>query len=59
MRLTDWCHVTPLQVAQAIKAVDKVVGQLMNGLKQLGLLHCINVVVVADHGNVSTMATGK
>ncbi|XP_077599311.1 venom phosphodiesterase CdcPDE [Stigmatopora nigra] len=37
-------------VAQAIKGVDKVIGQLMNGLKQIGLHRCVNIIVVADHG---------
>ncbi|XP_051925795.1 venom phosphodiesterase 1 isoform X1 [Hippocampus zosterae] len=46
-------------VAQSIKAVDKVVGQLMNGLKQLGLHRCVNVIVVADHGMEETSCDRK
>lgn len=26
-------------------------GQLMNGLKQIDLHRCLNIIVVADHGN--------
>ncbi|XP_077362346.1 venom phosphodiesterase CdcPDE isoform X2 [Festucalex cinctus] len=37
-------------VAQSIKGVDKMMGQLMNGLKQAGLHRCVNLLVVADHG---------
>ncbi|XP_047676150.1 ectonucleotide pyrophosphatase/phosphodiesterase family member 3-like [Tachysurus fulvidraco] len=33
----------------AIQGVDNVIGQLMNGLKQLDLHECINIIVVADH----------
>ncbi|TSP90487.1 Ectonucleotide pyrophosphatase/phosphodiesterase family member 3 [Bagarius yarrelli] len=33
----------------AIQGVDTVIGQLMNGLKQLNLHECINIIVVADH----------
>uniref|UniRef100_A0A3Q2XQB8 Uncharacterized protein n=1 Tax=Hippocampus comes TaxID=109280 RepID=A0A3Q2XQB8_HIPCM len=43
----------------SIKAVDKVVGQLMNGLKQLGLHRCVNVIVVADHGMEETSCDRK
>ncbi|XP_053700073.1 ectonucleotide pyrophosphatase/phosphodiesterase family member 2 [Synchiropus splendidus] len=33
-----------------LRAVDRVLGQLMDGLKQMKLHHCVNVVVVGDHG---------
>ncbi|KAI4876707.1 hypothetical protein NFI96_017986, partial [Prochilodus magdalenae] len=38
----------------AIQGVDKVIGQLMNGLKQLNLHECVNIIVVADHGMAET-----
>ncbi|XP_068189573.1 ectonucleotide pyrophosphatase/phosphodiesterase family member 3 isoform X2 [Antennarius striatus] len=37
-------------VIQAIQGVDRIMGQLMNGLKQIGLHRCLNMVVLADHG---------
>ncbi|XP_061680326.1 ectonucleotide pyrophosphatase/phosphodiesterase family member 3 isoform X3 [Syngnathoides biaculeatus] len=46
-------------VAQAVKAVDKMMGQLMNGLKQIGLHRCVNVIVVADHGMEETSCDRK
>ncbi|XP_077404870.1 venom phosphodiesterase CdcPDE isoform X2 [Vanacampus margaritifer] len=46
-------------VAQSIKGVDKMMGQLMNGLKQMGLHRCVNVMVVADHGMEETSCDRK
>ncbi|XP_076862146.1 venom phosphodiesterase isoform X2 [Brachyhypopomus gauderio] len=43
----------------AIQGVDKVMGQLMNGLKQLNLHECINIIVVADHGMEETSCDRK
>ncbi|XP_066524852.1 venom phosphodiesterase CdcPDE [Hoplias malabaricus] len=43
----------------AIQGVDKVIGQLMNGLKQLNLHECINIIVVADHGMQETSCERK
>uniref|UniRef100_A0A8C6PLY6 Venom phosphodiesterase 1-like n=1 Tax=Nothobranchius furzeri TaxID=105023 RepID=A0A8C6PLY6_NOTFU len=37
-------------IISAIQGVDKIMGQLMNGLKQIDLHRCINIIVVADHG---------
>lgn len=31
--------------------MDKIIGQLMNGLKQINLHRCLNIIIVADHGN--------
>uniref|UniRef100_A0A8C5FKL6 SMB domain-containing protein n=1 Tax=Gadus morhua TaxID=8049 RepID=A0A8C5FKL6_GADMO len=33
-----------------LKEIDNVIGQLMTGLKQMGLHRCVNVIVVGDHG---------
>uniref|UniRef100_A0A674DAT3 Ectonucleotide pyrophosphatase/phosphodiesterase 2 n=1 Tax=Salmo trutta TaxID=8032 RepID=A0A674DAT3_SALTR len=30
--------------------IDNVIGQLMNGLKQMNLHRCVNIIVVGDHG---------
>lgn len=38
------------QLIEAIQGVDKIMGQLMDGLKMLNLTKCINIIVVADHG---------
>uniref|UniRef100_A0A3B5QZZ3 Ectonucleotide pyrophosphatase/phosphodiesterase 3 n=1 Tax=Xiphophorus maculatus TaxID=8083 RepID=A0A3B5QZZ3_XIPMA len=38
------------RVSTAIQGVDKIMGQLMNGLKQIDLHRCLNIIVVADHG---------
>ncbi|XP_061752555.1 ectonucleotide pyrophosphatase/phosphodiesterase family member 3 [Nerophis ophidion] len=46
-------------VVAALMAVDKVVGQLMNGLKQLGLQGCVNILVLADHGMEETSCDRK
>ncbi|XP_053541991.1 venom phosphodiesterase 1 isoform X1 [Ictalurus punctatus] len=43
----------------AIQGVDKVIGQLMNGLKQLDLHECINIIIVADHGMAETSCDRK
>lgn len=40
----------PLQVIEALQGVDVIMGQLMNGLKQLNLHKCVNILLVADHG---------
>uniref|UniRef100_A0AAR2KZR1 SMB domain-containing protein n=1 Tax=Pygocentrus nattereri TaxID=42514 RepID=A0AAR2KZR1_PYGNA len=41
-------------VISALQKVDIALGQLMNGLKQLNLHECINIIVLADHGMVET-----
>uniref|UniRef100_A0A671UDW6 Ectonucleotide pyrophosphatase/phosphodiesterase 2 n=1 Tax=Sparus aurata TaxID=8175 RepID=A0A671UDW6_SPAAU len=33
-----------------LREIDNIIGQLMNGLKQMNLHRCINVIVVGDHG---------
>ncbi|XP_042363020.1 venom phosphodiesterase 1 [Plectropomus leopardus] len=44
---------------EAIQGVDKVIGQLMNGLKQIGLHRCLNIIIVADHGMEDTSCDRK
>uniref|UniRef100_A0A3B5B9A7 Venom phosphodiesterase 1-like n=1 Tax=Stegastes partitus TaxID=144197 RepID=A0A3B5B9A7_9TELE len=46
-------------VETAIQGVDKIIGQLMNGLKQLGLHRCVNMLIVADHGMEETSCDRK
>lgn len=31
--------------------MDRIMGQLMNGLKQINLHRCLNIIILADHGN--------
>lgn len=38
------------QLNNPLRMIDRVVGQLMNGLKQMKLHRCVNVILVGDHG---------
>ncbi|CAG09202.1 unnamed protein product, partial [Tetraodon nigroviridis] len=38
------------QVVEALKEVDGILGILMDGLIQRDLLHCVNLIIVSDHG---------
>nr|XP_033789085.1 ectonucleotide pyrophosphatase/phosphodiesterase family member 2 isoform X3 [Geotrypetes seraphini] len=38
------------EMATPLKEIDKIVGQLMDGLKQMKLHRCVNVIFVGDHG---------
>lgn len=42
------------QVIKALQAADQALGMLMDGLKQRNLHKCVNLIVLADHGNVYT-----
>ncbi|XP_044062858.1 ectonucleotide pyrophosphatase/phosphodiesterase family member 2 isoform X1 [Siniperca chuatsi] len=33
-----------------LKLIDRIVGQLMDGLKQMKLHRCVNIILVGDHG---------
>uniref|UniRef100_A0A3B5R4L4 Ectonucleotide pyrophosphatase/phosphodiesterase 2 n=1 Tax=Xiphophorus maculatus TaxID=8083 RepID=A0A3B5R4L4_XIPMA len=33
-----------------LRVVDRIVGQLMDGLKQMNLHRCVNIILVGDHG---------
>ncbi|XP_029599923.1 ectonucleotide pyrophosphatase/phosphodiesterase family member 2 [Salmo trutta] len=33
-----------------LKDIDKIIGQLMDGLKQMKLHRCVNIIMVGDHG---------
>ncbi|XP_040909967.1 venom phosphodiesterase 1 [Toxotes jaculatrix] len=44
---------------EAIQGVDEIIGQLMNGLKQIGLHRCLNIIIVADHGMEETSCDRK
>lgn len=42
-----------LQLILALQNIDRIMGQLMNGLKQIGLHRCLNIIILADHGNLT------
>ncbi|XP_029919379.1 venom phosphodiesterase 1 [Myripristis murdjan] len=46
-------------VIEALQGVDNVIGQLMNGVKQIGLHRCLNIIIVADHGMEDTSCDRK
>lgn len=37
-----------------LRDIDNIIGQLMNGLKQMNLHRCVNVIIVGDHGESAT-----
>uniref|UniRef100_A0A3Q2PFP6 Ectonucleotide pyrophosphatase/phosphodiesterase 2 n=1 Tax=Fundulus heteroclitus TaxID=8078 RepID=A0A3Q2PFP6_FUNHE len=37
-----------------LREIDNIIGQLMNGLKQMNLHRCVNVIIVGDHGMEET-----
>lgn len=39
-----------LQLNNPLRVIDRIVGQLMNGLKQMKLHRCVNIILVGDHG---------
>lgn len=41
----------PPQLKEALVGVDRIMGQLMNGLKQINLHRCVNIIILADHGS--------
>ncbi|XP_077446710.1 autotaxin-like isoform X2 [Stigmatopora argus] len=38
------------EMDNTLRQIDGIIGQLMNGLKQMNLHRCVNVIVVGDHG---------
>ncbi|XP_060727255.1 ectonucleotide pyrophosphatase/phosphodiesterase family member 2 isoform X2 [Tachysurus vachellii] len=38
------------EMSNPLKDIDKVTGQLMDGLKQMNLHRCVNIIMVGDHG---------
>ncbi|KAM4600365.1 ectonucleotide pyrophosphatase/phosphodiesterase family member 1 [Polymixia lowei] len=41
---------TSSQVIEALLKVDKIMGMLMDGLRQRNLHRCVNMIVLSDHG---------
>ncbi|KAK0145785.1 Ectonucleotide pyrophosphatase/phosphodiesterase family member 1 [Merluccius polli] len=46
-------------LTKALQGVDDIMGQLMNGLKQLSLHRCLNIIILADHGMEDTSCERK
>uniref|UniRef100_A0A8C8SDV4 Autotaxin n=1 Tax=Pelusios castaneus TaxID=367368 RepID=A0A8C8SDV4_9SAUR len=42
------------EMINPLRDIDKIVGQLMDGLKQMKLHRCVNVIFVGDHGMEDT-----
>lgn len=42
------------QLNNPLRMIDRVVGQLMDGLKQMKLHRCVNIILVGDHGTGGT-----
>uniref|UniRef100_H2UDZ8 Ectonucleotide pyrophosphatase/phosphodiesterase 2 n=1 Tax=Takifugu rubripes TaxID=31033 RepID=H2UDZ8_TAKRU len=41
---------TDVSLNNPLRLIDRVVGQLMDGLKQMKLHRCVNIILVGDHG---------
>uniref|UniRef100_A0A8C2KKP3 SMB domain-containing protein n=1 Tax=Cyprinus carpio TaxID=7962 RepID=A0A8C2KKP3_CYPCA len=41
------------ELDNTLRKIDNIIGQLMNGLKQMNLHRCVNVILVGDHGTIS------
>ncbi|XP_067363866.1 autotaxin isoform X1 [Channa argus] len=38
------------ELDNTLREMDNIIGQLMNGLKQMNLHRCVNIIIVGDHG---------
>lgn len=45
------------QLNNPLRLIDRIVGQLMDGLKQMKLHRCVNIILVGDHGMMDTLLT--
>lgn len=45
------------EVNSALVEADYFIGMLMNGLKQLNLHNCVNLIILADHGEYFDIET--
>lgn len=48
-----WTLMAPFlrfQLNIPLRMIDQIVGQLMDGLKQMKLHRCVNIILVGDHG---------
>uniref|UniRef100_A0A671KV68 Ectonucleotide pyrophosphatase/phosphodiesterase family member 2-like n=1 Tax=Sinocyclocheilus anshuiensis TaxID=1608454 RepID=A0A671KV68_9TELE len=49
-QLDSYGHKLGPHSTEVSRDIDKVIGQLMNGLKQMKLHRCVNIILVGDHG---------
>lgn len=47
----------PPKVIDALKNVDDMVGELMDGLTERNLHHCVNIIIISDHGEQTHVIT--
>jgi predicted AlkP superfamily pyrophosphatase or phosphodiesterase len=47
------------ETRDAVRSVDAMIGELVAGLKQLGLWGHVNLIIVSDHGMASTPASQR
>lgn len=50
-------YILYLQVIEALLNVDRLLGLLMDGLKQKNLHRCVNLVLLSDHGEQHVTTT--
>ncbi len=48
-----------LQVVEALENVDRILGLLMDGLTQRDLQRCVNMIIISDHGEITTQLFNK
>lgn len=46
----DFDSLCVFQLNNPLRVIDRIVGQLMDGLKQMKLHRCVNILLVGDHG---------
>lgn len=42
-------------MVEALEGVDGILGIVMDGLIQRGLQHCVNLLIVSDHGELAVI----
>uniref|UniRef100_A0A9J8BEW9 SMB domain-containing protein n=1 Tax=Cyprinus carpio carpio TaxID=630221 RepID=A0A9J8BEW9_CYPCA len=52
LTILQWLHLPDEErcLDNTLRKIDNIIGQLMNGLKQMNLHRCVNVILVGDHG---------
>uniref|UniRef100_A0A673GU78 Ectonucleotide pyrophosphatase/phosphodiesterase family member 2-like n=1 Tax=Sinocyclocheilus rhinocerous TaxID=307959 RepID=A0A673GU78_9TELE len=52
LTILQWLHLPDdeRQLDNTLRKIDNIIGHLMNGLKQMNLHRCVNVILVGDHG---------
>uniref|UniRef100_A0A3B5AZG4 Ectonucleotide pyrophosphatase/phosphodiesterase 2 n=1 Tax=Stegastes partitus TaxID=144197 RepID=A0A3B5AZG4_9TELE len=52
LTMLQWLHLPEGEstLNNPLRMIDRIVGQLMDGLKQMKLHRCVNIILVGDHG---------